>query len=136
MNHNSKQASRQVSRVISFTSGKGGVGKTSLVVNTAIALARLGRTVLVIDADLGLANVDVMLGLRPSSTLLDFFEGRKKLQQIMLPGPEGISIVPAASGVESLCRLTAEQQLMLQAGLEELGYGFDYILLDTEAGIG
>lgn len=128
-------ASRAVSRVISFTSGKGGVGKTSLVVNTAISLARAGRSVLVLDADLGLANVDVMLGIRPNFTLLDVFEGRKRLDEIILDGPEGIAIIPATSGTQSMCNLDTARQLLLLQAVEELQESFDYLLIDTQAGI-
>lgn len=131
-----KGSSRHVSRVMSFTSGKGGVGKTNLVVNTAISLAGLGRSVLVLDADLGLANVDVLLGLRPRYTLLDLFEGRKSLDEIMINGPHGISIIPASSGEESICNLSPARRLMLLDAVDNLGYGFDYILIDTQAGIG
>jgi len=126
----------QVSRVISFTSGKGGVGKTSVVVNLGIALADMGRSVLLLDADLGLANIDVMLGLQPKYTLLDLFEGRKRLEEIMVDGPHGISIIPAASGVESICNLRAEHKLLLMDAVENMACGFDYILIDTQAGIG
>lgn len=131
-----KSRSDSPSRVISFTSGKGGVGKSSLVVNSAVALAQIGRSVLLIDADLGLANVNVLLGLRPSHTLNDVFEGRKSLTEIMLEGPEGIAIIPAASGVESICNLSAERRLMLLDAVEKVAKSFDYILIDTQAGIG
>lgn len=124
-----------ITRVISFTSGKGGVGKTQTVVNTAIALARLGKSVLILDADLGLANVNVLLGLHPRHTLYDVFCGKKSLREIILTGPEGISIIPAASGVESICDLNAEQKLMLLSGIEEIAHSYDYLLLDTRAGI-
>lgn len=124
-----------VTRVLSFTSGKGGVGKTQTVVNTAIALARLGKTVLVLDADLGLANVNVMLGLQPKFTLYDVFTGRKSLKEIIINGPEGISLIPAASGIESICHLDDHQKMLLMAGIEELGSVYDYLLIDTRAGI-
>lgn len=126
---------KSVTRVISFTSGKGGVGKTNTVVNLAICLARLGRRVLILDADLGLANIDVMLGITAESNLNDFFNGHKTLREIMLDGPEGISIIPAASGVESMCSLTAYQKMMLLDGIEEAASDFDYLLIDTQAGI-
>lgn len=129
-------SSTHVSRVISFTSGKGGVGKTSVVVNLGLALAEMGRSVLLLDADLGLANIDVLLGLQPKHTLLDVFEGRKPLEEIMLTGPHGISIIPAASGVESICNLDNQRKLLLMDAVENMAYGFDYILIDTQAGIG
>lgn len=125
-----------VSRVISFTSGKGGVGKTSMVVNLAIALAQAGKSVLVLDADLGLANVDVMLGLKPSATLFDVFEGRNTLDDVIVSGPEGISVIPAASGVESMCSLDTSRQMLLMQAVENMAGEYDYLLIDTQAGIG
>jgi len=92
--------------------------------------------VLVLDADLGLANVDVMLGIRPKYTLQDLFEGRKSLSEIMISGPEGISIIPASSGVESICSLSTVQRMMLMEAVEEVAAQFDYLLIDTQAGIG
>lgn len=124
-----------VTRVLSFTSGKGGVGKTQTVVNAAIALARLGKSVLILDADLGLANVNVMLGLQPKFTLYDVFTGKKSLKDIIIAGPEGISIIPAASGVESICNLDEHKKMMLMSGIEEIGAMYDYLLIDTRAGI-
>ncbi len=124
-----------ITRVISFTSGKGGVGKTQTIVNTAIALARMGKSVLLLDADLGLANVNVLLGITPKYTLQDVFSGVKSLRDILITGPEGISIIPAASGVESICELNAHQKLMLLQGIEDVAHSYDYLLIDTRAGI-
>lgn len=122
-------------RVISFTSGKGGVGKTNTVLNVAISLARQGQRVLVLDADLGLANIDILLGLQPKFTLEDLFKGRRKLADIILSGPEGIALIPAANGVESICNLNAEKRVQLMEAIEEVGSNFDYLLIDTSAGI-
>lgn len=130
-----KGSMKGITRVISFTSGKGGVGKSQTVVNTAISLARLGKTVLILDADLGLANINVLLGLHPRHTLHDVFCGKKTLRDIIISGPEGISIIPAASGVESICDLNGEQKLMLLSGIEEIAHSYDYLLIDTRAGI-
>ena len=127
---------RAITRVMSFTSGKGGVGKTNTVLNLAIALAREGRRVLVFDADLGLANLDVLLGLRVEHTLHDVLEGRRSMQEIMVDGPEGIRLIPASSGVESICNLNASQRLQLLSSIEEVASQFDYLLIDTGAGIG
>ena len=124
-----------ITRVISFTSGKGGVGKTHTVLNTGIALAREGKGVLILDADLGLANINVLLGLEPRWTLHDVFEGRKSLSDIIITGPEGVSIIPAASGVEHICTLDPERKLMLMEQIEEVAHQFDYLLIDTRAGI-
>lgn len=124
------------SRVMSFTSGKGGVGKTNIVVNVAIALARAGRSVLILDADLSLANADVLLGIHPKATLADVLNGTKSLEEIILNGPEGISLIPAASGVESICNLSPVQQQALIEAVESLPQHFDYLLIDTPAGIG
>ncbi len=125
-----------IARVISVTSGKGGVGKTTMTVNLAVCLARAGKSVLLLDADLGLANVDVMLGLAPHHTLNDVLEGRKNLGEILVSGPEGISIIPAASGVEEMGSLDTAKRMILMQEIEEIAHKFDYLLIDTSAGIG
>ncbi|MCO6430359.1 MAG: MinD/ParA family protein [Deltaproteobacteria bacterium] len=137
MTNFSKKRVRQagITRVISFTSGKGGVGKTTTVVNLAVCLARLGRSVLILDADLGLANVDVMMGLRVKHTLHDVVQGRKSLRDVIIDGPEGVSIIPAASGVESICNLTGDERLVLMQSIEDVAINYDYLLIDTRAGI-
>ena len=130
------KASRAVTRVISVTSGKGGVGKTHTVTNLGISLASLGCSVLVLDADLGLANVDVLLNLKPKGTLHDVLKGSLPLDDILLEGPGGISIIPAASGVEELHELRSEEKLLLLEEIERIAYRYDYLLIDTPAGIG
>lgn len=130
------KASRAVTRVISVTSGKGGVGKTHTVTNLGISLASLGYSVLVLDADLGLANVDVLLNLKPKGTLHDVLKGSLRLDDILLEGPGGISIIPAASGVEELHELRSEEKLLLLEEIERIAYRYDYLLIDTPAGIG
>jgi flagellar biosynthesis protein FlhG len=130
------KASRSVTRVISVTSGKGGVGKTHTVTNLAISLASLGYSVLVLDADLGLANVDVLLNLKPQGTLHDVLKGSLRLDDILLEGPGGISIIPAASGVEELHELRSEEKLLLLEEIERIAHRYDYLLIDTPAGIG
>ncbi len=124
-----------ITRVISFTSGKGGVGKTHTVLNIAIALAQSGRSVLLLDADLGLANVNIMLGMKPAGTIEDVLNGTRTLEDVIIKGPEGISIVPGASGVESICDLSAEDKLLLMDSVESLTAPFDYLLIDTRAGV-
>lgn len=124
-----------ITRVMSFTSGKGGVGKTHTVLNTAIALAQMGRNVLILDADLGLANINIMLGIKPLHTIEDVLEGRLTLEEVIVPGPDGISIVPGASGVESICELDPEKKLILMESVENLRTPYDYLLIDTRAGV-
>lgn len=126
---------RDITRVMSFTSGKGGVGKTSMVVNLGCALSDLGKRVLILDADLGLANVDVLLGIAPKSTLNDVVAGRRHLREVIVEGPGGLTIIPAASGVETICRLDAEAREIIMTQVEELAAGYDYLLIDTSAGI-
>lgn len=127
---------QSVTRVLSFTSGKGGVGKTHSVTNVAIALAQKGLSVLVLDADLGLANVDVLLGLQPKGTLHDVLKGKLSLDDILLSGPGGITIIPAASGVEEIQALRTEEKMFLLEEIERVAHRFDYLLIDTPAGIG
>ena len=122
-------------RVISYTSGKGGVGKTTLVLNTALALQRAGRNVLLLDADLGLANIDVMLGIQPKHTIHDLLNGTHSLEEVMVDGPFGLSILPAATGIEQLGALSAAHRITLMQALESLAYDFDYLFIDTQAGI-
>jgi flagellar biosynthesis protein FlhG len=121
--------------VIAVTSGKGGVGKTNVVVNLAVSLARRGTRVLVLDADLGLGNLDVLLGLIPQFTLEHVLSGEKRLSEIAVRGPEGIRILPASSGVQDLTHLTPPQQLLLQQELDQLAGSIDLLLIDTGAGI-
>ncbi len=123
-------------QILSITSGKGGVGKTNLICNMALQFGRLGRSVLLIDADMGLANVDILLGLRPTASLKEFFAGELDLESLLLEGPPGVTVLPAASGVQSLTHLRDEQVLQLLSGLDQLQTHFDMLLLDTGAGIG
>ncbi|MCX8117514.1 MAG: MinD/ParA family protein [Desulfobacterota bacterium] len=130
-----KEGLRGSPRVISVTSGKGGVGKTNVVVNLALALSRLGKKVLVLDADLGLANIDVLLGLVPRFTIEHFFQRQKTLPEILIEGPGGIRILPASSGVSSLVHLDETQKLFLLEEVELLAEEIDLLLIDTGAGI-
>jgi flagellar biosynthesis protein FlhG len=122
-------------RTFAVTSGKGGVGKTSITVNLALALAQQGRKVLVIDADLGLANVDVMLGLNPLYTINDVISGRKSLAEVIVEGPGGVQILPAASGITELTSLSQEEKLIIMQELEEFETQADVVIIDTAAGI-
>lgn len=130
------RAMQHLTRVVSFTSGKGGVGKTQIVVNVALALAERGKSVLMLDADLGLANVDVLLDIRPRYTLADMFAGTRTIEDIIVDGPLGISLIPAASGVESMLALSPTQRSQLLAAVEQVASRYDYLLIDTSAGIG
>lgn len=122
-------------RVMSVTSGKGGVGKTVCVANLAVVMARQGYRVLVIDADLGLANIDLYFGLSPQYNLNHFFAGQKSLDEILVPAADGITILPAGSGVQKYTNLDSANKLNLMEGLDALHGRFDVVLIDTEAGI-
>jgi flagellar biosynthesis protein FlhG len=125
-----------VCRVVSFTSGKGGVGKTHTAVNVALSLAERGKSVLLLDADLGLANVDVLLDLKPQANLHDVLKGNASLDDVILKGPGGVSLIPAASGVSTLGALTTDERLGLFSEIERVAFQYDYLLIDTGAGIG
>lgn len=129
------RTAQTATRVFSITSGKGGVGKTAVVANMAVLLARMGKRVLILDADLGLANIDVVFGLAPGHNLNHFFSGEQGLEAILTDGPEGIKILPAGSGVQRFTRLDSEQKLRLLEALDAMNNDFDFVLIDTEAGI-
>ena len=122
-------------RVIAVTSGKGGVGKTNVSVNLSAALAAAGERVLLMDADLGLANVDVLLGLSPEFDLQHVINGEKTLDEVVIPGPAGFQLIPASSGVEHMAELTTLQQASLITAFSELKTPIDTLIVDTAAGI-
>ena len=122
-------------RIMAVTSGKGGVGKTFLSANLAGALARRGQRVLVLDADLGLANLDVILNLHSKTTLHDVFTGKAHLEDAILPAPGGFSVLLAGSGLVEYSRLTPEVREQLQRIIDTLAPRYDHILVDTGAGI-
>jgi len=132
---NPSHPDNHMTRVFAVTSGKGGVGKTAVVSNLAVVMARQGKKVLVIDADLGLANIDVVYGLAPRFNLNHFFRGEKTLQEILVEGPAGVKVLPAGSGVQSYTHLDADHQMNLIEELSSLHSQFDTVLIDTEAGI-
>ncbi len=124
------------SRVIAIASGKGGVGKTSLSINLGICLVREGARVIILDADLGLANVDVALGIVPRWTLEHVIAGTCDLVDVLQAGPEGILILPGASGIEEMANLGPEQRRHLTESLAQLESQAEIVLIDTAAGIG
>jgi flagellar biosynthesis protein FlhG len=123
-------------RVIAVTSGKGGVGKTHIACNLAILAARSGRRVLVVDADLGLANADIVLGVAPHYHLGHLLEGEVPLDSVLAPGPEGVRILAASTGVQELTRLDDAQKLRLITALDAIEDRFDLVIIDCGAGIG
>jgi flagellar biosynthesis protein FlhG len=122
-------------RISAITSGKGGVGKTFVSANLAAALARQGERVLVLDADLGLANLDLVLNLYPKLTLHDVFTGKTALEDAILPAPGGFSVLLAGSGMIEYSRLTPEVRDQFQAVIMQVRPRYDRVLLDTGAGI-
>lgn len=122
-------------KVFAITSGKGGVGKTNVVGNLAIACQRMGKRVLIFDADLGLANIDIIFGLNPRYSIEEVISGEKELSQIIVRGPEGVAIIPASSGVQELAHLTEGQKINLLNEFDILNSMFDILLIDTGAGI-
>jgi len=132
---NSAHAAARPVQVVAVTGGKGGVGKTSVSINLAIALAEAGRRVVLLDADLGLANVDVLLGLRPKRNLADVLAGHCDLGDIMLDGPGGIRIIPASSGTQSMASLSPLEHAGLIHAFDAIGSGMDVLVIDTAAGI-
>ena len=124
-----------LSRVITVTSGKGGVGKSNLAINLAISLSRLGKKVVVLDADFGLANIEVMLGIRPQYNLSDLMFRGKSLSEIITAGPENVGFISGGSGIREMTNLTKEQLINLSVRLSELDRQTDVVIIDTGAGI-
>lgn len=130
-----RMANPQPVRVIAVTSGKGGVGKSNISINLAVELAHTGHNVLLMDADLGLANVDVLLDIRPRFNLEHVVNGERTLEEVMVEGPEGVKIIPAASGTQRMAELsTAENAGLIQA-FSELSQPIDTLIVDTAAGL-
>lgn len=122
-------------RVIAITSGKGGAGKTNLSVNLGIALAQTGQHVAILDADMGLANVDILLGVYPKFNLSHVLSGEKTLREIMLEGPSGIKVIPGASGIQKMAELLVTEQAAMIRAFSELDQELDVLIVDTAAGI-
>jgi len=122
-------------KVIAVTSGKGGVGKTNVSVNLSMALSQGGKDVLLLDADLGLANVDVLLGLRPRHTLSDVINGDRTLEEVIINGPDSLRIIPASSGVQDMAELNTMEHAGIIRAFSELSNSLDVLVIDTAAGI-
>jgi flagellar biosynthesis protein FlhG len=131
-----KMQARPPVQVLSVTSGKGGVGKTSMVTNLAVRMARRGRRVLVIDADLGLANVDILFGIAPRWNLTHVLAGEKRVDDVLVAGPAGVHVLPAPTGVQEVTQLSDEQKWLLLGEMDALEDRFDTVIIDTGAGIG
>ena len=123
-------------KVITITSGKGGVGKSSTATNLALSLAALDKKVCVFDADASLANINILLGIQPTHTLQHLLNGEKELKDIIIDGPRGLKIVPGATGIAEYAHLSNEQKEILLTALDKLQEDFDYLIIDTAAGIG
>lgn len=122
-------------RVYAVSSGKGGVGKSNFVLNVGIALARRKKKVLIMDADMGLANIDILLGMAVRNNLAHVLANEKSLDEVIVEGPSGLFILPAASGVEWMASLSAEQKMDFLQKMDAINGVFDILLIDTGAGI-
>lgn len=129
------QARVDATRTVAVTSGKGGVGKTNVAVNLALALAREQSRVAILDADFGLANIDILLGLTPQLHLAHLLFGKATLSDILIDGPGGVTIVPASSGLERMTRLSSADKDSLWVRLHPLMARIDWLIIDTAAGI-
>lgn len=122
-------------RIVAISSGKGGVGKTNVTTNLAIALTKLNKKVTIIDADLGLANVDILMGVIPKYTLNNVIKLEKTLEEVIVEGPNGVKIISGGSGILDLVNLNSEELNAIIEGFEYLNTDSDYILIDTGAGL-
>jgi len=122
-------------RVIAVTGGKGGTGKTTISINLATALAREGYRILLFDADLGLANIDVLLGIRSERTVDDVLQGKCTLSEACVTGPHGLRIIPGASGVQNLATLSQQQSMLLIQEFSSMADEYDFMIVDLASGI-
>ena len=132
----SAQKRQRPLRVIAITSGKGGVGKTNLTVNLGVSFADAGRSVLIIDGDVGLANVDILLDEAPRHTLHDVVSGKHSISEVLVESSLGVSVLPGTSGIAEMSSLSEEARHRLLQAMEEIEGRFDTVLIDTAAGIG
>ncbi|MEZ5565114.1 MAG: MinD/ParA family protein [Gammaproteobacteria bacterium] len=122
-------------KVLTVTGGKGGVGKTNICANLAIAMSQIGRRVMLLDADLGLANIDVLLGLHPNVSLANVVSGERRLQDVIVNGPSGVRVIPGASGLSAMASLSAAEHAGIVNAFSELNEDLDVLLVDTAAGM-
>lgn len=122
-------------KVIAVTGGKGGVGKSSICANLAVAMSMLGRRVMLLDGDLGLANIDVMFGMHPKLTLADVIHNDKSIEDVVIPGPAGVAVVPGASGLSEMANLSPAHHIGIVNAFSSLTSDIDTLLVDTAAGI-
>jgi len=122
-------------QVIAVSGGKGGVGKTNTSINLAIALSEIGKQVMVLDADLGLANIDVMLGIHPKFDLSHVLSGEKTLNEVVVEGPAGVKFVPGASGIQRMSELSPAEHAGIISAFSDIGPDVDTLIVDTAAGI-
>ena len=122
-------------QVIAVSGGKGGVGKTNVSINLAVSLAEIGRRVMVLDGDLGLANIDVVLGLHPKYDLSHVLRGEKDLDEIIVEGPNGIKLIPGASGIQHMAELSPAEHAGIISAFSQTGADIDTLIVDTAAGI-
>lgn len=127
--------SNKVVKTIAIASGKGGVGKTNIIANLGITLKKLGKEVLIFDADLGLSNIDVLLSLAPKYSIEHLISGEKSLKEIIIHGPSGIKVLPAGNGIQELTNLSEFQRLRILEEFEDYNENIDIMLIDTSAGI-
>ncbi len=122
-------------QVIAVTGGKGGVGKSNVSINLSIALAEMGRRVVLLDADLGLANIDVLLGITSKRNIADVISGECSLREVLVEGPRGVKVVPASSGTQKMVALNPMEHAGLINAFSELSQDLDVLIVDTAAGI-